>query len=168
MTSQISTKIKKRKVANDIFITPRQLAKIHIDLIPVNPNDIWYDPFKNNGSYFDQFPTNLKLWSEILDGKDFFKFNKQVDIICSNPPYSMIDDVLKKSIALKPRIISYLIGQNNFTLRRLELMNRNNYGLTTIYMTKVYKWYGFSQIVIFEKNKANMKGYNYDRQVWRV
>ena len=125
MTSKISTEIKQRTNPNDIFITPKKLAKKCIDMIDFKDSDIWYDPFKNNGSYFNQFPNENKKWSEILEGKDFFEFNEEVSIISSNPPYSLIDKVLKKSVELNPRVIQYLLGMNNLTCKRIEFMEKN-------------------------------------------
>jgi hypothetical protein len=155
MSSQVGHKIKKRTKANDVFLTPLKLAKKHINLIEFEDSDIWYDPFKNSGNYYNQFPNDNKLWSEILEGEDFFEFTTEVDIICSNPPYSMISKVLEKSVSLKPRIISYLIGMGNLTTKRIEDMNNWGYGLKQITMLKVNEWYGMSFIVIFEKGAGN-------------
>jgi len=163
--NKTNDKIKKRIIPNDIFITPLQLAKNHIDMIQYNKDDIWYDPFKNNGSYYNQFPNKNKLWTEILDGKDFFEFNENVNIICSNPPYSLMDKVLKKSIELKPHTISYLIGIHNLTTKRIEYMENSGYYITKIHLTKVYKWFGMSVIVIWEKNKNSI--IDYDRNIWK-
>lgn len=158
------TKIKNRDKPNDIFITPVSLAKHAIDMIEYTDNEIWLDPFKNNGSYYNQFPINKK-WCEKLQDIDFFDFNEPVDIICSNPPYSCIDKVLSKSVELKPRVIQYLLGMNNLTAKRLEFMEKNNYGLTKIHICKVYKWFGMSCIYQFELNKTSIV--TYDRVVWK-
>lgn len=163
--SKISHSIKKRETPNDVFITPLPLAKKQIDFIKSDENDIWFDPFKNNGSYYNQFPTEKKVWAEILEGRDFFEFNEKVDIICSNPPYSMIDNVLKKCIELQPKVISLLIGVNNLTCKRIEELNKNNYGLTILHFCKVFKWFGMSVIVQFELGKENIV--SYDRTVWK-
>ena len=88
--SKIGHSIKKRSKANDVFITPLELAKNHIQMIEYEESDIWYDPFKNSGNYYNQFPNDNKVWSEILEGEDFFDFNMEVDIICSNPMPSCI------------------------------------------------------------------------------
>ena len=85
MSEKISRKIKQRDKANDVFITPVELAIKHIKLIEYDKDDIWYDPFKNSGNYYNNFPNENKVWSEILEGNDFFEFNNKVDIICSNP-----------------------------------------------------------------------------------
>jgi hypothetical protein len=165
MKSNISHTIKKRDKPNDIFITPIELAKVAINMIEYNENDIWLDPFKNSGNYYNNFPNENKKYTEILENKDFFDFNESINIICSNPPYSILDKVIEKSINLNPRVINYLIGVNNLTAKRIETFNNNNYGLTKLHMCKVYKWYGMSLIVQFEKNKKNI--ISYDRIVWR-
>lgn len=166
MKSSVSTNIKIRAIPNDVFITPLPLAKTAIDLIEYTFEDTWLDPFKNDGSYYNQYPKNCnKKWCEILDNVDFFDFDEPVDIICSNPPYSCLDKVIEKSINLKPRVINYLIGINNLTARRLEMFEKANYGLTKLHMCKVYKWYGMSIIVQFEKNKKSI--ISYDRMVWK-
>lgn len=165
MSSKTSHDILKREITNDVFITPLKLSKFHIDTIDYKDHDMWYDPFKNSGSYYNQFPNENKKWSEILDGRDFFDFNEKVDIICSNPPYSMINKVLEKSVKLNPKIISYLIGINNLTPRRIEYMEENGYFISKIHMCKVYKWYGMSIIIIWERNKKSI--ISFDRTIWK-
>ena len=166
MNSNVAHKIKHRDKPKDVFITPEKLAKTHIDMIsPAYKTSIWYDPFKNSGSYYNQYPTENKKWSEILQGKDFFEFDEEVDVIASNPPYSMIDKVLEKSVALKPMVISYLLGINNLTAKRMEYMEANGYYITKLHMCKVFKWFGMSLIVVWEKGGKSIL--SYDRKVWR-
>ena len=164
-SSLTSHKIKGRETPNDIFITPINLCKKAISMIDYDDKDVWYDPFKNTGNYYNNFPTDKKEWSEILDDKDFFDFNGDISIVCSNPPYSILDDVIKKTISLEPRVINYLIGINNLTTRRIEMFNDAGYGLTKLHMCKVWKWYGMSVIIQFEKNKDNI--ISYDRIIWK-
>tara|TARA_R110001599_G_scaffold6754_4_gene33779 strand:- start:451 stop:957 length:507 start_codon:yes stop_codon:yes gene_type:complete len=158
--------IKKRKKANDIFITPLELAKKHIDLIDYKNGDIWLDPCKNDGSYYNQFPNgNPKDYCEILEDKDFFEYNSHVDIIIQNPPYSLMNKWISKNIELKPRIISMLIGIGNLTTKRIQILENAGYGLTKMKMLKVWKWYGMSCIVVFEKDKKSI--IEYDRKIYR-
>jgi len=154
MTSKISHSIKHRTVAKDVFYTPLTVVKNHLDLIESKPNEIWYDPFYGEGIYHNNFPTENKIYSEIAMNKDFFEFNDKVDLIVSNPPYSILDDILKHSVELKPRIISYLLGHGSVTPRRMEYMKSQGYGLISIYTCKVWKWYGMSQIYTFEKDAS--------------
>lgn len=160
-----NTAIKTRKSPNDVFITPLELAKQHIDMIDYEPHEIWYDPFMNDGSYYNQFPNENKVWSEILEGRDFFDFNDKVDIICSNPPFSMFLKIINKCIELQPRVISLVFSSHNLTPKRLQIMEEAGYGLTKLHMFKVYVWFGITYILQFEKNKPSI--ITYDRNVWR-
>jgi hypothetical protein len=155
--SKISHNIKKRENPNDVFLTPLSLVKIHLDLIEpyIKENDKWYDPFMATGNYYNSFKTNHKCFSEITMDKDFFTFDEKIDVICSNPPYSCIDKVLQKSVELNPRVISYLIGFGNLTAKRIEYMNNKGYKLVVFHLTKVWKWYGMSLIVVFTKEGTN-------------
>jgi hypothetical protein len=173
-SSTTSTMIKNRKNPKDVFITPKELARTGIDMIEFRSDEVWYDPFRNSGSYFNQFPYDELMeifpqfthaWSEILEGKDFFDYKTQVDVICSNPPYSMIDKVLEHSVELKPRVIQYLLGVGNLTAKRIEFMENAGYGITKFHMCKVFKWYGMSAIVTWEKGGTGI--FSYDRKVWR-
>lgn len=170
MYSQNAHKVANRKEAKDIFITPKELALKHIDYIRDNFNTEgarWLDPCRNNenGSYYSQFPPN-KDWCEILEDKDFFNYNGEINIICGNPPYSMINKFLEKSVDLGPEIISYLIGINNLTTRRIEFMNNNGYYLAKIKMLKVYQWFGMSFMVIFKKGNGQNK-IDFDRKIYK-
>lgn len=156
---KIHDSIKKRDIAKDVFYTPLSLVKIHLDLVKplIKENDIVYDPFYGKGAYYNEFPnvfkSNTFVFSEIEMGKDFFKFNDKIDIIISNPPYSIIDKVLEKSVSLNPRVISYLIGIHNLTTKRIEYMNKHGYFLSALHFTKVFKWFGMSIICVFSKGE---------------
>ncbi len=167
MSSSVGHSIKGRTTANDVFITPRGLAKQQIDMIDSKDGDKWLDPCRNSadGSYYSQLPTDNKDWCELIEGKSFFDYTSPVDVIIQNPPYSILNDWIKKNIELKPRIISLLIGVGNLTARRVEMFEKAGYGLTKMKMMKVYKWYGMSCIVQFEMNKKSI--IEVDRTVWR-
>ncbi len=140
--------------------------KIHLDLVKefVKDGDDILEPFYGSGNYFnlfkEYFKNNTFDFTEIDLGKDFFDYSKNVDVIISNPPYSFIDDVLKKSVELNPFMISYLIGMNNLTTKRIEFMNTNEYYLSKLHLTKVFKWYGMSAIVVFTKSSPNCISYD--------
>ena len=76
-----------------------------------------------------------------------------------------MDKWIKKNIELNPRVISMLIGVGNLTARRLEWLYDAGYGLTKLKMLKVWKWYGMSYIVVFEKDKPTIM--EIDRKVWK-
>jgi hypothetical protein len=127
--------------------------------------DVWLDPFRGKGIYYDHFPTENREWCEITEDRDFFTYEGSPDIICSNPPYSLLDQVFQKSIALEPRIISYLLLHGAMTPRRMEIFNDAGYGLISIHTTKVYKWYGMAETYTFQKGSPNVASITYDRIV---
>jgi len=169
MNPTVSHSIKHRTSASDVFYTPLSVVKTHIASITANPGDLWYDPFAGKKIYYDNFPTQLKNWAEITEGRDFFTHDCNPDIICTNPPYSIIDRVLERSVALSPRVISYLLLEGKMTPKRMEFMNSHGYSLTGIYQCKVYKWYGMATAYTFTKmeNPTNDVKYSYDRIVHR-
>jgi len=161
--------IKKRAKANDVFITPRDLALKHIQMIDYDDGDSWLDPCcydPETGSYISQFPNDNKDWCEISKGVDFFEYTKVPDHICSNPPYSMMDSWLKKCIELEPKTISFLIGIGNLTAKRIEFMSKAGYELEKMNMMKVYEWFGMSVAVVFRKGAQPL--FDIDRKVYRV
>jgi len=166
--SMISHNIKKRKHPNDVFITPVELAKKLIKFHNNNDDElIWLDPFKNNGSFYNNFPDeNPKDWCEILLGMDFFKYEHKVDIISSNPPYSMLDDVLEKTYQICRKEFGYLIGMRNLTTRRIEIANKNGFFIKSMFITKVFRFYGMSVYVVFSK-EINVNLVQFDRTVWK-
>lgn len=169
-----SHSIKKREKPNDVFYTPIPLVKLHLDYIKeyTKPGDLIFDPFFGTGNYYNMFaetfPDSTYDFTEIAMGKDFFEYHKPVDIIVSNPPYSMLDEVFEKSVSLNPYIISYLIGLQNLTARRIENMNKKGYYLVKLKMLKVWKWFGMSAIVVFKRGQdGDTNCFDFDRVVYR-
>ena len=169
MNPSTSHAIKHRDDAKDVFYTPELVAKTHIATIQGRSGELWYDPFAGKKIYYNNFPTDTKEWAEITEGRDFFDFDIHPDIICSNPPYSIIDPVLAHSVALGPRIISYLLLEGKMTPKRMEYMNSNGYSLSGMYQCKVYAWYGMAVAYTFTKmeHPTNEVKYSYDRIVHR-
>jgi hypothetical protein len=172
MTSTISHNIKHRETPKDVFYTPTAVAQKHISIVNqfATKDDLWLDPFKGQGVYYNNFPEgHSKDWSEITEGFNFFDYTRHADVICSNPPYSCLDKVIQHSISLKPRIISYLLGHGAMTPRRMKMFNDAGYSLKNMYITKVFKWYGMSEAITFVKQDEvdNLCKIEYDRIVHR-
>ena len=92
---------------NDDVLTPVEISKKIIDMFDIEGTVL--DPFKGQGSFYNQYPNNvIKEWCEIKEGKDFFKYNQKVDWIVSNPPYSILDEVLDHSFEIADNIV-YLV-----------------------------------------------------------
>lgn len=78
----------------------KYIEKTNIIWCPFDKEDSWYVRiFKENG--------NRVIYSHIDDGKDFFEYEPaKYDIIISNPPFSLADDILERLYKLnKPFII---------------------------------------------------------------
>lgn len=170
MNPQTSHEIKHRASPKDVFYTPLSVVEKHIASLHTKSDDLWLDPFAGKHIYFDNFPTLLKEYTEITENKDFFAYEKKVDVICSNPPYSCIDKVLEHSVKLKPRVISYLLLEGKMTPKRIEFMNNNGYSLSGQYICKVYQWYGMAVAYTFTKMDVpdNLCQIIYDRIVHRL
>jgi len=166
MKSKIAHLIKHRKVPNDDFETPEALAKKCISLVPFEKGDEVLDPFAGNKVFLNNFPDFVfKEYTEIKEGIDFFKCNEKCDWAVSNPPYSKLDKVFEHTYKVARKGFGYLIGIHNLTAKRIEEANEHGFYLTKIHMCKVFKFFGMSIFVVFEKNKKNI--ISYDRTVWR-
>jgi len=188
MSSSISHQIKNRVLASDIFYTPEEVAKKHINLcnelwikMPSSQECVWLDPCCGKGVYLNNFPKyhqyqslcfgkNRHIGLEIqttpeldkefdpyfypvsfLHQKEYFTeehgFTPQRPLlICSNPPYSMIDTWLKQSVALEPKLVSYLLAVHALTPKRLQFMEDEGFYLHDLTLLKIKPWYGMSAL----------------------
>ena len=179
--SNIGHKIKNREVPQDVFITPVGLAKHCISL----HNSVywfrWLDPCCNNGSFYNNFPTtNNKTGYDILGGcghapQNFFNESRNsYDIISTNPPYSLLDAKkgsfhcgwLEQCRRVATEEIGLLLAAHAITPKRIQEMNDKGWFLKTMFMTKVFNWYGMSCYVIFS-TQITENIIQFDRKVWR-
>ena len=167
MFSTTGHSIKKRKVANDNFMTPSELAAICIKMVPLLEGDTVLDPAMGSGAFYDQFPSFVsKEWCEVDLEKHFLMRSDFVDWIVTNPPYSNLDKWFEKSISISRKGFAFLLGIHNVTPKRIEMANLAGLGLTKIHMCKVYQWFTMSTFIVFERGKSNLFGFTYDRVVW--
>jgi|TARA_R100000479_G_C6353908_1_gene190340 hypothetical protein len=106
--------------ANDIVYTPRDIARQMIAFYTGNlvrefgpevggisqiKHDVVLDPCRGDGSFYDQYPDYCtKDWCEITDGRDFFDWDKQVDWIITNPPYSIYEEFCQKAFEVADNV----------------------------------------------------------------
>jgi len=93
------------------------------------------------------------------------------DIICSNPPYSVVDKWLAQTVKHNPIIISYVLAVHALTPRRLEQMNIAGYFLEDMTICKVFKWYGMTALCTWVKYIPGLQGkgvncIGYDRTLY--
>jgi len=157
MKSDVAHKVRYRKHARDIFYTPVNLAKILVDFVPIREGDSVLDPCKGDGAFYNNFPDYvIKDWCEIEEGKDFFDQDFTFDWCVSNPPYSIINPWLEKTCEVCETGFAYLFGLLNVTSKRIEFINEQGFGLTKIYLFKIFEWFGESCFMVFEKAKEKI------------
>jgi len=86
---------------NDMVFTPDKIAKYIVELF--KPEGKILEPCSGNGAFLKYLPT--ADWCEITKGRDFFDYNKKVDWIVTNPPYSNFDRFLQRSMEIADNII---------------------------------------------------------------
>jgi len=168
--SEVAHSVKHRAVANDDFRTPVELAKKCIQMVDLSEGDVILDAFAGNDVFFNHYPSTCRRERcEIKEGKNFFDWCLLVDWIITNPPYSILDKVIEHSCEICRKGFGYLIGIHNLTPRRIEIANGNSFYLKRVHLCKVFKYFGMSVFVIFEKSKDRTirNIISYDRTVWR-
>lgn len=108
----------------DIVYTPDYVSKDIINRL--SPTGLCLDPCKGDGAFYKYLP-NGSDYCEIREGKDFFNYNKNVDWVIGNPPYSIFEDFLKKAFEISKNV-SYLVPTNKIFQRQLIMEMINKWG----------------------------------------
>jgi len=87
---------------NDVVFTPDWLAKRICEMF--NLTGAILEPCKGEGAFLKYLPKNTE-WCEIADGKNFYDYNKKVDWIVTNPPYSDFNRFLKHSFEIAENVV---------------------------------------------------------------
>ena len=136
------------------------------------PNDILYEPFKGEGSFYNNFPIgNIKHYTEIEEGLDYKNFNQNVDWIITNPPFQLDGDngrvnafwyllnyyldKVNKGIALLGN--DYCLA--TLTPKRLPILNSKGWYLNKLIVCSVKKWRGRYFFMVFKKNNSGFLDY---------
>ena len=115
----------------DIVMTPEWLAIEIIDHF--SPSGIILDPCRGDGAFYVNFNTETKEWCELGEGVDFLTYNKKVDWIITNPPWSKMQQFLAHGMEVSDNIV-YLTTINHYTTkRRIRDMRENNFAIKEIY-----------------------------------
>lgn len=153
--AEITRNIKNRTSANDIIYTPKPVAIKMINMCDITKNMTVLDPCRGGSIFYDNIPECKKDYCEIEEGKDFFDYNKRVDLIIGNPPYSLWDKWIQHTMELTDKFC-YILGCFNFTDKRLRDIINNGYGVTKFHLLKIDWWFSPSYLILFEKNKPSI------------
>ena len=154
---QTMNKIQNAEYTNDELYTPSSLSKKLISEIEIEEGHSCFDPFFGTGSFFNNFPPNVKnALTEINLGSDFFKYNHQHDWIISNPPFSQLTKILEHTMKLSKVGFAYIMPAYSLTHSRIKMINQFDFHIEKIVFFKNPKeWLlGFQMLfVIFTKSK---------------
>lgn len=108
----------------DIVYTPESVAKSIIEWL--NPTGICLDPCMGDGAFYKNLPS-VSDWCEIQKGRDFFEYNRKVDWIIGNPPYSIFESWLIHSFEIA-HDVAYILPTNKVFQRRAIMKIINSWG----------------------------------------
>eukprot|EP00732_Lithocolla_globosa_P000134 Lithocolla_globosa_v1_NODE_25_length_9285_cov_133.641170.p6 type:complete len:160 gc:universal NODE_25_length_9285_cov_133.641170:4605-4126(-) len=148
---------KQSKNKNDNIHTPFLVAQLMIDACKLKPGQRVLDPSRGETKvFYDDFPKNTKNhWCEITEGKDFFEYNRYMDWIIGNPPYSMWDKWLDHTMEITNNFC-YIFSCFNITPRRMKKILDNGFNLTYIHLLNISHWFSQSFIMIFQRKKHKL------------
>lgn len=152
--------------------TPNDLAKKLIDFVPLIHGDHVLEPFKGEGSFYNNFPNFVnKEWTEIEEGRDFKDYNKPIDWVISNPPFRL--ETGTKRVNSFYYLINYYLDRVNkgiaflgndscfstLTPKRLKEMNDKGFFVSKIVVSSIKKWRGRYFFIIISREKHDF--YNF-------
>lgn len=143
--------IKSRQSPNDKIYTPDRVAKLMIEITDIKEDDIVLDPCRGGGVFYDNLPPCKKEYCEIEEDIDFFNYQGKPTVIIGNPPYSIWDRWLKKTLEINPEKICYIFGYGNLTPKRIGELNNAGYGIKKLMFLTIDWWFSCSWVVVFEK-----------------
>lgn len=139
-----------RERKNDVIYTPVPLARKMIEMCGITPEMKVLDPCFGSGVFYNNLPDCRKSFCEIKMGLDFFEHDERYDLIIGNPPYSMLNKWIEKTIELTDRFC-YVIGALNFQPNRFHKLEQRGYYITQMYVCCVDYFIGPSFVFIVER-----------------
>lgn len=153
------TQPNKNYKSNDCVMTPEYLTKPIVEYF--KPKGKLLEPAKGTGNFLKYLPN--ADWCEITEDRDFFAYNKKVDWIITNPPWSKMRAFLYHSMEISNNIVFLVTINHLWTKARLRDMKQLNFGIKEIRMipekTKDFPQTGFRCAAIhLQKNyKGDIK-----------
>jgi len=161
---------RKRRTMNDEIYTNPVWSKKIIDHFSsqFQPNDFFMEPCKGDGAFYDHLPAN-KDWCEITQNKNFLDYDKPIDWIITNYPWSgkALRPLVSHSCKLSNNVVHLIRAHNVFgtyarhrdfleqghTLKEIILLPWKNKTLGDVFINKAPE--GFALCVVHtQKNYA--------------
>lgn len=114
-----------KATAADTVYTNVDTAKKIIDYF--NPQGSILDPCAGRDAFFSNYKNTDKFRCEIYEGTDFLKWERPVDWIITNPPYSIYDIFLEKCFYISDNVVLFVPIAKAFKSNKVQKMV-NDYG----------------------------------------
>jgi len=122
-----------RPTAADTVYTNDITAQWVIDYF--TPEGSILDPSAGGDAFFSKFKNKKKYRCEIKDGLDFMLWDKPVDWIITNPPYSIYDNFLGHAFEIADNVVFFVPIAKAFKSNKVQKMVKEYGGLKElIYM----------------------------------
>jgi hypothetical protein len=109
---------------SDIVYTPEKVSRQIIEHL--KPSGVCLDPCRGDGAFHKYLPADSD-YCEITEDKDFLIYDKKVDWVIGNPPYSIFEQFLRKSFEISDNV-SFLVPTNKVFQRQIIMDMINKYG----------------------------------------
>jgi hypothetical protein len=143
--------------------TPVLLAKRIIDNIEWEVGECVVEPFKGEGAFYNQLPSNvIKSYAEIREGIDFKDINyDNIDTVISNPPFRLNGKNAFSQLVLyfaktKIKRLIFLCSSacyNSLTPTRMHDINSCGLYINKVTTCSVKKWYGRYFVIEFGRER---------------
>jgi len=154
--------------------TPNDLCVELIKLVPLVKNDKVFEPFKGEGSFYNNFPDFVeKDYTEIMEGLDYKDYHKPIDWIITNPPFRLDTEEVGKRENSFFKLLKYYMTRANkgiaflgndycfgtLTPKRLKEINTEGWYIHNIVCCSIKKWRGRYFFIIFKKEPSDFYKY---------
>ncbi|HGS4926192.1 TPA: DNA methyltransferase [Vibrio parahaemolyticus] len=89
-------------IEREMYPTPDEVVDALLKHLEIRPSDKFLEPCKGTGSIYGKIklPEEQKYFAEISEGIDYLETNfEKMDIIITNPPFSLSEEFIKKSLS---------------------------------------------------------------------
>jgi len=119
--------------SNDDVQTPRHLAERIVKHF--KPKGRILEPCKGDGNFLRAMPD--AAWCEIKEDKNFFEWDRRVDWIVTNPPWSQIRAFLQQSMRLADNIVFLMTVNHVWTKARIRDVGEFGFGIKEICLVEM-------------------------------